>query len=302
MKRSLLLGLALGLAFNSAAIAQVAPGNDPAQATQRAPARVPTDPWPGMKKLLVVADVQNGYHHDSISHAMATIAQMGRDTGKWVTIIKTDSQLLTKEPIVGTGERYEGRNINAKNLDFFDAVFFLGSGSGTLSDQQKADLLTFVRDDGKGFLAGHAAGVAFFDWPEFGELIGAPMDGEYSTGVMSVMRMSSTFPGVTAFPAEFTYHDQFPRTPPTFSSSNVNVLFALDPTKMTEEQLALRPDGDFPIIWYDNYGQGRVFNLGVGHREEVWDDPKFRTMITGGIEWALGLVDAEGRPIERRGP
>ena len=24
------------------------------------------DPWPGMKKLLAVSDVQSGYHHDSI--------------------------------------------------------------------------------------------------------------------------------------------------------------------------------------------------------------------------------------------
>lgn len=31
------------------------------------------DPWPGLKKLLAVADVQSGLHHDSISHAPATV-------------------------------------------------------------------------------------------------------------------------------------------------------------------------------------------------------------------------------------
>ena len=36
------------------------------------------DPWPTSKKLLAVADVQTGFHHDSISHALATVEQIGR--------------------------------------------------------------------------------------------------------------------------------------------------------------------------------------------------------------------------------
>jgi uncharacterized protein len=289
--------MGLGLTLSSSAFAQDAPSTSSPSPGQGVPAMSRVDPWPGMKRLLILADVQNGYHHDSINHAMAVIEQLGRESGKWVSVIRTDSQVVTKEPIIGTGERYGGRNINARNLDFYDAIFFLGSGSGTLSDEQKADLLSFVRDDGKGFLAGHAAGVAFFDWPEFYELIGAPMESEYPTGVMTVRRVDPNFPGASAFPEVFSYNDQFPVTPDTFTSVDVNVIFALDAEAMTEEQRARRPDGDFPIIWSDTYGAGRVFNLGVGHREEVWDDPKFRTMVSGAIEWALGLVDDHGEPV-----
>ena len=36
------------------------------------------DPWPGQKHLLAVADVLSGFHHDSISHALATVEQIGR--------------------------------------------------------------------------------------------------------------------------------------------------------------------------------------------------------------------------------
>ena len=60
-----------------------------------------TDPWPGMKKLLAVADVQSGFHHDSISHALATVEQIGRKSGVYATMIRTDSQLITTEPVVG---------------------------------------------------------------------------------------------------------------------------------------------------------------------------------------------------------
>src|SRR5690349_6728009 len=75
------------------------------------------DPWPGQKKLLAVADVQTGFHHDSVSHALATVERIGRESKAFVTMIRTDSQLITKGAIVGQG-RYEGRGVNARTLDF----------------------------------------------------------------------------------------------------------------------------------------------------------------------------------------
>src|SRR6476660_6512818 len=105
------------------------------------------DPWPGMKKLLAVADVQSGFHHDSISHALATVEQIGRKSGVYATMIRTDSQLITNQPIVGR-DRYEGRGVNARVLPFYDAIFMLPSGFGTMSDTQKKELLAFVHDQG----------------------------------------------------------------------------------------------------------------------------------------------------------
>src|SRR5690242_4206762 len=69
------------------------------------------DPWPGKKKVLALADMQSGFHHDSVSHALATIEQIGRQSGTYVTIIATDSQLVTKGQITGK-DRYEGRGVN----------------------------------------------------------------------------------------------------------------------------------------------------------------------------------------------
>src|SRR6476469_9394033 len=71
------------------------------------------DPWPGLKHLLAVADVQSGFHHDSISHALATVEQIGRKANAYATMIRTDSQLITKGQIAGHG-RYEGRGVNAR--------------------------------------------------------------------------------------------------------------------------------------------------------------------------------------------
>jgi type 1 glutamine amidotransferase len=34
----------------------------------------------------------------------------------------------------------------------------------------------------------------------------------------------------------------------------------------------------------------------MGHREDVWDNPKFQEILIGGIEWAGGRVNADIKP------
>ena len=286
-----LLGLA---ALAAGAFAQSLPSFDP-MAGQPGPApRVgitAPDPWPGMKKLLVVADVQTGYHHDSINHAIAVIERLGRESGAYATVIRTDSQLITKQPIPGTGRRYENRTINARNLDYFDAVYFLGSGAGTLTAAQKADLLSFVRDDGKGFIAGHAAIVANYEWPEFVDMIGGFMAYEYPVAPKAVLVDPASFPGASRYPRALVLNDQFPVLQPAFSSRGKEVIMRLDAAKLTPEERARRPDGDFPLVWRKAYGKGRVFSSTLAHDEHHWDDPRFQQLQLEAIKWAMGGWD-----------
>jgi len=139
------------------------------------PASAP-DSFAEKKKLLAIGDVHTAYQHDSVSHALATIERLGRQSAEFVTFIRTDTQLLTKSDIYGAG-RYSAppagtRRTNAKNLIYFDAIFFFGLGEEELSAQQKADLLAFVHDDGKGFVGAHSAIDAFYNWPQYGEIMG----------------------------------------------------------------------------------------------------------------------------------
>ena len=48
-----------------------------------------------LKHVLVVGQTK-GFEHDSISAAMASIYDMGKESGLWDTIIRTDSELLTR--------------------------------------------------------------------------------------------------------------------------------------------------------------------------------------------------------------
>ncbi len=58
------------------------------------------------------------------------------------------------------------------SLSNVDAIFFMWHREVDLDDKQKADLLKFVHDDGKGFVAAHVGLTALMSWPEFGEMLG----------------------------------------------------------------------------------------------------------------------------------
>ena len=274
-----------------------------AQATQsqQGRGRGGADPsfWAGQKKLLAIADVETGFHHDSISHALATVERLGRESGAYMTMIRTDPQLITKGQITGQGPRYSGRSVNARTLDFYDAIFLLPAGIGTLTDQQKADLLSFVRDDGKGIIVGHAATVGYYQWPEWAELIGGTMSSEFNANATVIVE-DSKFPGADAFGlAPFPFTEQHPVLKEPYSRDKVHVILRLDPDKLNPADRARRADGDFPIVWARQYGKGRMYNVGWGHEEATWDDPRFQKMVLEGIKWAMGVTqpDVTPRPL-----
>jgi uncharacterized protein len=46
---------------------------------------------PARKRVLAWGDATTAYQHDSISHALATIERLGRESGAFDTYIRTDS-------------------------------------------------------------------------------------------------------------------------------------------------------------------------------------------------------------------
>ncbi len=305
-RRSFLAGLAGAAAFGGLLTPTPAPGQTPQ-------ARPPADAGPGpaglplpdftagKKKLLAIGDVHTGYQHDSVSHALATIEQMGRKSGQYVTYIRTDTQLVTKGKIYGTG-KYAAtgtRPVNARNLDYFDAIFFYGLGEEDLSPEQKADLLSFIHTDGKGFVGAHSAIDAFYSWPEYGEMIGAYFD-DHPWGVLDapIIVEEPSFPGMRAFPHEFTIRDEiYVPTSAPYSRSTVDVLARMDASKVNMKVPALhRTDGDLPVAWVKKYGKGNVFYSTLGHADESWDNPSVQAMYFEAVRWAMGLVPYTPRP------
>jgi type 1 glutamine amidotransferase len=256
------------------------------------------DPWPGMKKVLAIGDASTSFQHDSISHALATIERLGRESGVYVTVIRTDTQLVTRSEVQSPAARV----LNAKPLDFYDAVFFFGAGPGTMSQAQMDDLLAFVRE-GKGFVAAHSGDNAFQQFPGYREMIGGLWDHPWTKSEnleidIPVVVEDPSFPVVSALPLTFTVHDEPSIHQAPYSRDNVRVLASMDLGKI-DPALGRSPetDKDVPVAWVRNYGEGRVFYSTFGHSDESWDNPVIQQLFFDALRWSMGLLEGDAVPL-----
>ncbi len=279
----------LGSAFVVLALVHISAGNQSGSPSAR-------------KHVLAWADVRNGYQHDSISHAVATIERLGWESGLYDTFIRTDSQLITRQAVAFPANIGIASSVTplARNLNYFDAIFFFGVREIDLTASQRSDLLAFVKDDGKGFVAAHSAITGFFSWPEFGDMIGGRFD-EHPWDIVEarVVVHDRTFPATRHLPPSFVIQDEHYQIK-DFSRGKMRILARLDPASLDlKKPLVHRTDGDFPIAWAKDYGKGRVFYSTLGHDAETWDNPMVRTMYFEAMKWALGLVPGTTTPIQK---
>ena len=301
-RHSLLLfggGLAVLLSSHTFLFSQ-----NPAPAAQKGPGRGAspqnqTGFRPGAradrKHVLAWADVRNGSQHESIWHALATIEKLGHDSGVFDTVFRTDSQVITKTAMMQTGpDATPGRGLI--NLNAFDAIFFYGAAGIDLSDAQKADLLSFVKDDGKGFIAIHTSELAFPSWPDYGRLIGGRYDEHPWTKEAGVIVEDRNFPATRHLPPVFNLHEEFYQTK-DFSRSDIRVLLRLDTDHLDlTGPLVHRTDKDFPLVWAKTYGKGRVFVSLLNHAIDSWDNPDLQKMYLEAIKWSMGMTQGDVTP------
>jgi len=232
---------------------------------------------PARKKLLIIGE-EKGYRHEAVSHALATIERLGKQAGLWDSVIRTDTEALTKKKL----------EYNARNLTDFDAVLFYTGGTLEMDDQQKADFLSFIRDDGKGFIGVHSAAITFAKWPEYVDMVGGTFDEHpWNTFAAPVVVEDPSFPGMSQWPKAFTLTDEIYQMK-GFSRQNTRVLMRLDAEKLDLKNPGVhRQDRDFAVTWAKQYGKGRVFYTTLGHVEANWDKAEMQEMMIGAIQWAM---------------
>ncbi len=244
---------------------------------------------PKKKKLLVIGAVA-GFEHDSVSHAMAMFDKIGQESGLFDAFLRTDTELITKQKLTK----------NAKNLDYFDAIVFYTTGELALNDEQKAAFLSFIKDDGKGFLGMHSATDTFYKWPEYGQMIGGYFNDHPWHQQVKIKIEDKAFPGMKQFGDSITLNDEIYQFR-DYSRKDVRVLMSLDTSSVDMSNKRIhREDGDFAVTWAKNYGKGRVFYSSLGHENAVLDRKDIQQMWLEAIKWAMGLVPGDATPLGDR--
>ena len=216
-----------------------------------------------------------GFRHGVLEASHEIVLELAASSGAFDVELTEDMSLLT-----------------ADNLATFDAVVFYTTGELPMDASQREALLAFVAD-GKGFVGIHSATDTFYEWPEYGEMIGGYFDDHPWHQEITVRVEDSTHPATRHLAASFVIDDEIYQIK-EWARSDVHVLLSLDTGSVDlEDERVKRDDGDFALAWTRSYGSGRVFYTALGHEEAVWRDEWFQTHLVEGIRWAMGAVDSD---------
>ena len=130
---------------------------------------------------------------------------------------------------------------------------------------QKADLLSFIHDDGKGFIGVHSATITFTEWPEYGEMIGGYFD-EHPWGTFDAPLIveDPAFQECSSGRAHSCCGTKSTSCA-TIPANKVRVLMRLDPSKLDLSNPKVhRTDRDFAVTWVRAYGKGASTNQTSG--------------------------------------
>lgn len=271
----------------------------PAGAAEKIAAALPAEAYakPAKPRKLLVFSKTNGYHHGSIATGKLAFTELGRKTGAFEAVVSDDLS-----------------NFEAGKIDQFDAIMFLSTTmdpfgpseaeAKTMTDDQKKEalekeeplrksLLAFIKS-GKGFIGIHAATDTFYNWPEYGDMIGAYFDAHPWTSDKQVSikvepgqeknPLVAMFDGKSVEFKEEIYQFKAP-----YDSSKLHMLLRLDPSKSDMNvQNIHRTDSDFGVAWAKHYEKGRVFYCSIGHNDDMYWNPTILRHYLAGIQWAIG--------------
>jgi type 1 glutamine amidotransferase len=282
-----------------------------------------------MKRLLLVTH-SGGFIHDSVGVAEDVLKDVGPKNGFQVTawrftgdpdkkvkyrpkkdapeVETTWLQRYSDEYRAKTGLTVGKENcgrVNKDTLKNFDVVLFFTTGSkrnnqSPLTDAELADLLEWVKA-GHGFAGTHCATDTLYDTP-YGDLVGAYFDLHPWHQKIKVVVEDPKHSAAAGFKTGDEITDeiyQFAAAP--YSREKLHILMSVDTgTIDLNKKEVHRKDKDFAIAWCQPYGKGRSFYTSLGHRKEVWKDPRFQEHLVGGLKWAAGVVPGDATPSGKK--
>ena len=234
----------------------------PAPATS-APAAATTTSSPEPVRVLAFTRT-TGFRHDSIPAAAAAATGLGRQAGMEVDVTE------------------DAAAFSDANLRRYRAVVFLLTTGDVLDAAQEAAVERFIRAGG-GFAGVHSATDTEYDWPFYGELVGARFKAHPAIQPADVLVEDGNHPSTAGLPSRWPRTDEWydfrdnPR-------NRVHVLLTVDPATYSGSTMG----PDHPIAWCHRVGRGRAWYTAMGHTSETYSEAHFRSHFAGGLRYAAG--------------
>ena len=206
-----------------------------------------------------------GYRHESIPVALEALEQLASSAGMQTDRADDSSGTFTNDVLA----RY-------------DAVIWVLTSGDVLDDDEQAAFERYIRSGG-GFAGVHAASDTEYDWPWYGDLVGAWFASHPDIQVATQIVEQGDHASTRHLGATWTRTDEWYdyRSNPR---SRVNVLLRLDESSYEGGRMG----ADHPSAWYHAFDGGRSWYTGGGHVEASYAEPAFRQHLLGGLRYAVG--------------
>lgn len=222
---------------------------------------------PSQSARLLVFSRTAAFRHVSIPAAIAALRRLGQE--HHVAIDFTEDSTV----------------FNPSNLTRYASVIFLMT-TGTVLTTDQANALEGYIHAGGGYVGIHSATDTEYNWPWYGQLVGAYFDrvhGHSSVVSATVHVVDPHTPSTSMLPAIWVRTDEWYNfaTNPT---NLVHVLLTVDEATYHGGVMG----ANHPIAWYHPFDGGRAWYTAMGHTTESYAEPLFLAHIWGGIVYAAG--------------
>ncbi len=213
-----------------------------------------------------------GFRHDSIPAGIQAIRDLGAANSFTVTATEDGNQFTTG------------------NLSRYEAVIFLNTTGDVLNDAQQSAFQSYIGSGG-GFVGVHSAADTEYEWPFYGDLVGAYFASHPAVQQANVKVEGRAHAATAHLPQTWTRTDEWYnfRTNPR---TTARVLTTLDESSYSGGSMG----ADHPHSWCKTHAGGRAFYTGGGHSQASYAEPAFRAHLLGGIRYAAGRTKADCRP------
>lgn len=206
----------------------------------------------------------SGFRHDSIEQGVEAVVALGAANGFSVTRTE-NSDYFTDE-----------------NLSSYSAIIFLNTTLTVFDENHRVAFKQYIQNGG-GFVGVHSASDTEYDWPWYGELVGAYFD-NHPPGIHDAIIdvINTDHPSTAHLPGRWEKADEWYNF--GYINDEVEVLMKLD----TDSYEGSDHPGNHPVAWYHEYDGGRAFYTALGHTRESYSEPLFIDHLLGGILYASG--------------